>query len=182
MRRLRWLFLGATLAGWTAIAAVRAEEPTPVETPRASLGAPIPLEAEPDPETITPRFSLRREFGDGVGYDGGYTYYETFLPLWQTPGQSIAAGTSASSTTTTNATGKPRSAAARAVNRLPIHVVGVNAFYDGRNTDVRYYNQAGFGLELLRRNWELRSNVYLPRRMHAPILRSATPASSIRNS
>ena len=160
MRRL--LLLGAFLVSVTAVAAVHAEdEARPVETQRATLGAPIAVEAEPDPATISPRFSIRREFGDGVGFDGGYSYFETFYPVWQTPGQAITF------------------ANVRVVNydderyweaqvgggtrwRTGENVFGVNAFYDGRNTDVRYYNQAGFGLELLRRDWELRSNFYIP--------------------
>ena len=150
---------------------MRAADSPPPEAPRASLGAPvsvdaslgapIPIETQPDPETITPRYTLRREFGDGVGYDGGYTYFETFLPVWQNPGQSILFGNVRVVNYDDERYWETQlGGGARA--RLCETIVGVNAFYDGRNTDVRYYNQAGFGVELLRRNWELRSNVYLP--------------------
>jgi trimeric autotransporter adhesin len=161
MFRDRMFVLVASLAGLTSVASARAEDPPPVETPQATLGAPIAVEAEPEPATVTPRYSLRREFGDGVGFDGGYTYFETFLPVWQTPGQNILFANLRAINYDDDRYWEAQ-VGGGARGRLFDTIVGVNAFYDGRNTDVRYYNQAGVGLELLRRNWELRSNVYIP--------------------
>lgn len=41
-------------------------------------------------------------------------------------------------------------------------VYGVNAYYDYRNSQKKYYNQMGFGLETLGNFWDMRINGYLP--------------------
>src|SRR5688572_27602017 len=38
-------------------------------------------------DTIRPRFTIRADFGDGPGYDNGYTYFESFLPVFESPGR-----------------------------------------------------------------------------------------------
>jgi len=41
-------------------------------------------------------------------------------------------------------------------------LLGFNAYYDYRQGGVGYYQQAGFGLEILGRRWDFRGNAYIP--------------------
>jgi len=139
----------------------------PVPVPPASSPSPAPAVAVPATELsfvdmeIDPRYTIRRDFGNGIGYTPGYTYFEAFVPVWQTPGESLSflnariVNYDDTSFWETQIGGGYR-------YLLDGSVLGINGFYDGRNTNNNYYHQLGFGLELLREKWEFRSNFYFP--------------------
>jgi hypothetical protein len=121
------------------------------------------LEELAPPSPIDPRLSIRRSFGDGVGYLDGYTYLEGFLPLSQQPGSALCfGGARIVNYDASNLWEAQLGGGSRWL--LPSFgvVAGVNAFYDGRNSDANWYNQAGLGWEALGPVWQARGNVYLP--------------------
>jgi hypothetical protein len=130
--------------------------PAPAATPQAVAHAGTLVDME-----IDPRFTLRRDFGPGVGYPYGFTYLEAFAPVWQTPGESLTffnariVNFDDTSFWETQVGGGARWL-------VEDSVLGVNGFWDGRNSNVGFYNQLGFGFELLREKWEFRSNFYFP--------------------
>ncbi len=140
-----------------------AAQPVPRTEPAEWWDAPSVLRSVPnDPIWIQPRFTVRRDFGNGVGYQNGYTYVEGFIPTWQSPGDQLVF---------VNVRGVNYDAAGlwegqlgagiRQLTDLGV-VFGANAFYDGRSTDTRFYNQVGLGWEALGSVWEARGNVYIP--------------------
>jgi hypothetical protein len=135
--------------------------PAPVSAnPPVAAAAPAPAAQFYDAE-IDPRYSLRRDFGNGVGYQSGFTYLEAFVPVWQTPGESLTflnariVNFDDDSFWETQVGGGARWL-------VDGSVLGVNGFWDGRNDTLGFYNQLGFGFELLREKWEFRSNFYFP--------------------
>ena len=112
---------------------------------------------------VLPRFSVRHDFGDGVGYQNGFTYVEGFLPVWEIPGRRVVYGDARivnfdhSEFWEFNLGGGYRS-----YNCCTNRVFGFNMFYDGRNSDLNYYSQIGFGLESLGEWVDVRLNGYLP--------------------
>lgn len=114
------------------------------------------------PDRIPPRTSIRRSFGDGVGYDSGFTYLESLFPVWQDPGDLLfgdlrVVNFDGSQLWEFNFGGGGR-------HYLPElgAILGLNGFYDGRNTNIHFYHQLGVGWEVLGRNWETRGNAYIP--------------------
>ncbi|MCI0639291.1 MAG: inverse autotransporter beta domain-containing protein [Gemmataceae bacterium] len=131
------------------------------EKPAIVLEAPA-CHCEPIIAQIAPRFSLRRSFGDGVGYEDGFTFVEGFIPLAQQPGCSLLFGNARVLNYDHGEFWEAQLGGGARWLVAGSFVAGVNAFYDGRNTDLRWYHQAGLGWELLGRAWELRGNVYIP--------------------
>ncbi|GIW82726.1 MAG: hypothetical protein KatS3mg105_4533 [Gemmatales bacterium] len=112
---------------------------------------------------VAPRFSARKSFGDGVGYDNGYTYIEGFLPFRQVPGSSLWFANSRVVNYDHGEFWEFQVGGGRRVLLPNLGVVtGMNGFYDGRNSDIDFYHQLGFGWEVLGAIWEWRGNVYIP--------------------
>jgi hypothetical protein len=162
----------------TKLPAVKVEEPaissqiaqtppvaTALEILAAANGPVAPtgmlVAPAPSPVEIASRFTIRRDFGSGVGYTNGYTYLEGFIPLSQTPGESIVFG-NVRVINYDNAQFWETQVGGGGRQLIDNTVWGINSFYDGRNTDSNYYNQFGFGMEALREKWEFRSNFYFP--------------------
>jgi hypothetical protein len=113
------------------------------------------------PIEIDPRVTVRHDFGNGVGYSSGYTYLEGFIPLWQTPGESIAFQNLRIVNFDNNQFWEAQIGGGYR-KLIADTVLGINGFYDGRNTSSIFYNQIGFGVEALREKWEFRGNFYFP--------------------
>jgi hypothetical protein len=112
---------------------------------------------------VLPRATIRHDVGDGVGYNHGFTYFEGFLPLWQSLDDTLVyldlrtVNFDDARFWEFNAGG-----GMRWFNPLTDRILGVNSFYDGRLTGDDYFNQIGFGLESLGWILDLRANFYFP--------------------
>lgn len=106
------------------------------------------------------RASVRHIERGGIGYNHGYTTFETFLapdpntvsvmPFLDVRGHLFDNGNGAANV----------GVGLRSLfcNR----VYGANVYYDYRNTQRRNYNQVGFGFETLGKRWDFRANGYVP--------------------
>ncbi len=129
----------------------------------AALSSADEIDTPQPPPLIDPRVSVRRSFGDSTGYKDGYTYLEGFLPLQQQAGSSLYfGGTRIVNYDATRLWETQVGGGGRWLLPAVGIVAGVNAFYDGRNTETNWYNQAGLGWEALGPVWQARGNVYLP--------------------
>lgn len=149
-----------------------AQPPDPKPEPKVDpkTGAPaaepvaVPV-SQPAPEfaPVDPRYSFRYDGGNGVGYRNGFFLLESFYPFAQVPGQSVGFGNARVFNYMDGRFWEVQlGGGSRWVVGESGAVFGVNAFYDGRNTDLRWYNQIGFGAELIGERWDLRANVYIP--------------------
>lgn len=165
--------LAATVAALAFAGGALAQPPAapkelPPVAPKEPGGAvvPAPASAAPEPPAfapVDPRYSLRYDGGNGVGYRNGFFLLETFYPFAQVPGESLGFG---NARVLNYMDGRFWEVQLGGGSRWVVGdsgaVFGVNAFYDGRNTDLRWYNQIGFGAELIGERWDLRANVYIP--------------------
>lgn len=100
---------------------------------------------------------LRHIEGKGIGYDQGYTtiqafftpHFESFVPLFDFRGHVFDDGKFAAN-------------AGVGLRLLHSYVLGINAYYDYRQTHHFHYNQAALGLEALGKRIDFRINGYLP--------------------
>lgn len=106
------------------------------------------------------RASVRHIEAGGIGYNQGYTTFETFLA--SDPGKwSLMPFLDARGHVFDN--GKWAANAGVGIRViLGCRAYGLNAFYDYRNTKKLHYNQVGLGLETLGKLWDFRINGYLP--------------------
>lgn len=110
-----------------------------------------------------PWMALRRSFGDDVGYEHGFSRLETFVPLLESPNDWILFFDGRAVNFDNRQAWQVNVGGGLRVYLADIDAVfGLNGYYDGRTTDVHYYNQAGAGWELLGGHWEARGNVYIP--------------------
>lgn len=132
---------------------------------------PIPAEHEvvfdypewKEDNGIAPRYSLRRSFGDGIGYTNGFTYGEAFVPLWINNGHRLFFGDVRVVNFDDSRLWEFNFGAGyRWLNAEQDIVFGVNAFYDARRTNRFTYQQLGVGAEVLCGCWEFRANGYIP--------------------
>ena len=138
--------------------------PAPAPNPAPATAGPAATCAacdQPANDSVAPRYSFRNDTGNGVGYRNGYNSVEGFVPIRQTPGCSLMfidgrlLNYDDSRYWESQLGGGQRW-------RVGESVIGVNGFYDGRNSDVHWYNEAGVGVEWLGRCWEARANAYIP--------------------
>ncbi len=113
-------------------------------------------------DAIPPRWTLRTDIGDGVGYTRGFTYLEGFVPLFQPSDLSLGFG----DLRVVNFDEQNRwefnaGAGYRAYADSIDAVCGLNLFYDGRHTDNHFFHQIGVGGEALFKQWEVRCNGYI---------------------
>lgn len=110
---------------------------------------------------VSSRWTVRHDFGDGVGYVHGFTYVEGFVPIYQPSDRSMLFA-------------NPRVVNFDDDDRWEFNagfgyrdyyesldaVLGMNLFYDGRHTDTHFFHQIGVGAEALFGWWEARCNGY----------------------
>jgi len=152
---------------------------------RALIAEPIDEEKPPqDPPISTwcdrgphpSRVAMRHIEGGGIGYNEGYSTLEGFfslsnsliVPFIDLRGHIFNDGKYAAN-------------AGLGIRRcLNQTVLGINAYYDYRNTRHQNYNQVGFGLEVLGTRWEGRANGYLPvgRKKSSPFDKRTETSSS----
>ncbi|MGE3803889.1 MAG: inverse autotransporter beta domain-containing protein [Gemmataceae bacterium] len=141
-----------------------AQQPRPADPGLAAVNfdrGGVPYYFVPD-YWVDPRFSVRRSFGDGIGYDNGYTYLEAFVPFLQEAGSSLLfANSRVVNYDHADFWEFQFGGGARRVIGDCV-VAGLNGFYDGRNTNFNYFHQLGLGWEALGPVWEWRGNVYIP--------------------
>lgn len=142
-----------------AFAAALALGPTAVA--QAPAGPNIFADTILDP-LILPRATVRRDFGDGVGYRNGYTYLEGFVPVLQSSDSLQFANVRVLNFDQWQYWEAQLGGGSRWILPNQPIILGVNGFYDGRNTSYHWFNQAGVGWEVLGRIWEARGNVYIP--------------------
>ena len=83
---MRHSFLAWTLGLlWSSV--VLAENRVPISTTPGAIES-----SSTSFHTVTPRFTVRHDVGDGVGYDNGFTYLEGLLPIWQTSPEELFFG------------------------------------------------------------------------------------------
>src|SRR5262249_46070649 len=131
------------------------------------LGAKCPAPEEPCPECfclcgVPSRWTVRADFGDGVGYTRGFTYLEGFVPFDQPDASSVVFGDGR----VVNFFDDDRwefnlGAGYRKHIESSDVVLGANLFYDGRHTDSHFFHQIGIGAEALFDRWEFRCNGYI---------------------
>ena len=139
----------------------------PAQSNSGSTNAPDPMYwagyAKKDWPGVAPRYTVRHDFGDGVGYQNGFTYLEGFIPVLQRNWNTLWYGDlrvvnfDDINLWEFNAGGGYRFYHAD-TNRI----YGVNMFYDGRNTDSLFYHQIGAGFETLGECVDFRINGYFP--------------------
>ena len=111
----------------------------------------------------TPRFSIRHDVGDGVGYHHGFTYLEGFIPLQQGPGQNVLFGDVRVVNFTDDRFWEFNAGLGwRQFDADANRIYGFNVFYDGRHTNIDLYHQIGVGFEVLSEKCDLRLNGYFP--------------------
>jgi len=122
------------------------------------------------------RVTMKHIEGGGIGYNQGYSTLEGFfsmnkyriVPFIDVRGHVFNDGKYAAN-------------AGLGIRGLLQHVaVGLNTYYDYRNTHHQHYNQIGVGLEALSAKWEGRINGYLPigRKKSNPFDKRITETSS----
>lgn len=184
--RISSCWLVAVCLAWTARVAAdppSAEKPAPAQAPATNAAAdvlpplvpsaprppsaivpPAPPAANPwssIPDDLIPwRWSLRHDFGSGVGFKNGFTYLEGFIPLLQSRGDLAFGDVRAVNFDDARQWEFNAGFGARHFLEQANVVVGANAFYDARNSLYNTYQQVGLGLEALGERLEFRTNGY----------------------
>jgi parallel beta-helix repeat protein len=151
----------------TMLPPANTEEPPltePPGVPRPTLGfepGETVVYTYPAPRTVGPLFSLRHDFGEGVGFRNGFTYLQGFMPIWQRPGRNVAfADVRLINFDDRNLWEWNIGGGYRWLSRCDSFVFGVNAYYDGNRTFHNNYHQLGIGAEVLGEFLEFRLNTY----------------------
>lgn len=109
-----------------------------------------------------PRFRLRSDFGDGVGYDGGYQTFSGFLPFWTVPNHSVFFIDPRVIVPYDGDFAANIGAGFRFINEDTNRICGASFWYDHDNSYARQYHQYGVSLESLGKYVDVRLNAYLP--------------------
>jgi hypothetical protein len=131
--------------------------------PKPTKSSQTPPQKEPECEGAPPsfRFNLTHREGGGIGYTQGYTSLdgffafscmETFHPFFDVRLHIFNDG-------------RPATNLGFGVRYIPSFddaVLGINGFFDYRNTKHTTFEQAGIGFEYLTPKWEARLNGYFP--------------------
>ena len=128
------------------------------------------------------RWTVRHDFGDGVGYTSGFTYLEAFVPLYQLSPLAVVFGDAR----VVNFDDRNRwefnaGAGYREYLMALDTVAGFNVFYDGRHTDAHFFHQIGVGGEALFGRWEARCNGYIIVGDHQKLVAESFATSIIGN-
>ncbi|MCP2731703.1 right-handed parallel beta-helix repeat-containing protein [Limnofasciculus baicalensis] len=135
--------------------------PTTEETPTN----PETEEKDTKTDTETNTFSVRggiRYTTEGAGYEEGFTSFEGFLPLFQTPGKNLTFVEGRLLLQNNGDLGGNVVLGQRFFDESSHRVYGGYIAYDNRDTSKNSFNQLGVGFETLGENWDFRINGYLP--------------------
>ena len=124
-------------------------------------------ETVPDSETSSEdnTFSIRggiRYTTEGAGYKEGFTSFEGFFPLLQTPGKNLTFLEGRLLLQNDANLGANVVLGQRFFDASANRVYGGYIAYDNRNTDKSFFNQIGLGFETLGEDWDFRVNGYIP--------------------
>ncbi|MGD1875755.1 MAG: hypothetical protein ACFB02_22260 [Mastigocoleus sp.] len=110
-----------------------------------------------------PRFGVKFTTGPGLGYDGSFTSLEGFLPILQTPGNSLfyLDGKLLLSTDDSLVNGNIV-LGHRFYSKKDKRIIGTYFAFDSRNTSENKFEQLGAGFETLGETWDFRANFYVP--------------------
>lgn len=121
---------------------------------------------EPTPlETEANTFSVRggiRYTTEGAGYEEGFTSFEGFVPLFQTPGKTLTFLEGRLLLQNNAALGANVVLGQRFFDESANRVYGGYIAYDNRDTGDNSFNQLGVGFETLAEDWDFRINGYFP--------------------
>jgi hypothetical protein len=127
---------------------------------------------------LGPRVGIEQDFGNGIGWRHGYTHLEGFIPVLQTPCQSVLFADLRSVVFDDVRLWQfDGGGGYRWCSEVLERIVGVNGFYDYRDTGKSSFHQLGLGSELLGNRWDLRTNLYFPvGPQHHLLAQTSTPA------
>ncbi|MEQ9412160.1 MAG: inverse autotransporter beta domain-containing protein [Fuerstiella sp.] len=108
------------------------------------------------------RFTAKHIFGDGVGYQDGFTSLEWFLPLEQDSENEMWFGDFRGIMFDDAEFGGNLGTGYRWHDPEQDRIYGVNGYWDFRNQSGLLFNQAGIGVESLGRLLDFRANAYTP--------------------
>jgi hypothetical protein len=149
---------GALILLVSAVADVHGQTEAPVTAapgPVLVLEGPVP--------TLGPRIGVQHDFGDGVGWQDGFTKLDTWLPLWQSPGRAVAFTDLRGVVVDDSRIWEANAGiGGRWYSDEWARIFGINSYYDFRDTGKAHFNQLGLGFELLGNRWDLRGNAYFP--------------------
>lgn len=158
-----------------------AQTPTPETSPSPGTQKPATPETNPPSDTQKPAtpgttaspttstedntFSVRgglRYTTEGAGYKEGFTSFEGFFPLLQTPGKTLTFLEGRLLLDNDANIGANVVLGQRFFDASAKRVYGGYIAYDNRDTGRSSFNQIGLGLETLGDDWDFRINGYLP--------------------
>lgn len=109
-----------------------------------------------------PRFRLRSDFGDGIGYLRGYQTFNAFLPFTADPGRSLFFIDPRILVPYTGQYATNVGVGFRQYNDELDRIFGASFWYDFDGSYTRKYHQYGVSLESLGKYVDFRLNAYLP--------------------
>jgi len=112
-----------------------------------------------------PRFQTRagvRYTSEGAGYEDGFTSFEGFFPITQTPGSNLTFAEGRFLLQNNSAIGFNALVGYRHFSESQDRVYGGYLAYDYRETGNNTFNQIGLGFETLANDFDLRINSYIP--------------------
>lgn len=121
----------------------------------------FPTTNEADINTFSVRGGIRYTT-EGAGYEQGFTSFEAFLPLSQTPGKNITFLEGRLLLQNNAKLGANIVLGQRFFGASTHRVYGGYIAFDERDTDKNSFNQLGLGFETLGEDWDFRINGYIP--------------------
>jgi hypothetical protein len=109
-----------------------------------------------------PRVSLSYLAGDGLGWRGGFSAFEAWVPLQVGDEHELMFADMRGIVDNYSRIGANLGIGYRCYNKERDRVSGVYGYFDYKDTGVARYNQVSFGFESLGRNFDYRANVYVP--------------------
>ena len=108
------------------------------------------------------RTGLGHSFGDGVGYDGGFSSYSNFIPLIEESDRRLLFADVHLLMNNQAAVGGNIGVGQRIYDDQSNRTWGLFAWYDFRETPENWFHQMTIGVETLGEYFDLRSNLYIP--------------------
>lgn len=149
--------------GLNAGPVIAAELPAGPLTATSSGGGELPLDQFEVWSRYQPRLEFHQQFGETIGLRDDLTRLGAFVPF-SSPHSNWLAFTDLHGLFTED--GVLGSNAGIGIRYAPLDsdlVLGLNCYYDYRDTSVNRFQQISPGVELLGPGWEFRANGYLPR-------------------
>lgn len=108
------------------------------------------------------RSGLGHSIGDGVGYDGGFSSFDNFIPLVEEAERRLLFADVHLLTNNQAAVGGNLGIGHRVYDADANRTWGVFAWYDFRETQENWFHQLTLGFESLGEHIDIRSNIYIP--------------------